>query len=54
MRIYWTEDVFKIGKELEISYFEQFSNWWEIDINELAKEINSLKHKENKEDMAYT
>jgi hypothetical protein len=26
----------------------------EIDVNELAREIESLKHKENKEDMAYT
>lgn len=31
MRIYWTDDLFKIGKKLGIPYFIQFSNWWKID-----------------------
>ena len=47
MRIYWPEDIFKIGKELEISYFEQFSNWWKIDHYQGALQIAKILNDED-------
>lgn len=39
MRVYWTEDIFKIGKELELSFFGQFSNWYDMNHYQGALEI---------------
>lgn len=31
MRFYWLEDIYKLGKSLNLSYFDQFRNYWDID-----------------------
>lgn len=30
MRFYWLDDIYKIGKNLHIPYFDQFGNYWDI------------------------
>jgi hypothetical protein len=40
MRFYRMDDIYKIGKELNIPYFNKFTNCWEIDRYEGALEIS--------------
>ena len=39
MRFFWLEDLFKIGKELDLGYFKKFTNYWEINQYQVAIEI---------------
>lgn len=47
MRLYWKDGLFKIGKELNISYFNQFRNYWDIDEDISALEISKDNSDEN-------
>jgi len=38
-RVYSEKDIFAIGKEQKISYFDQFVNVWEVDTDEASLEI---------------
>jgi len=44
MRYFWIDDIYRIGKELKLEYFNKFSNYWEINhyqgALEIAKAIN--------------
>ncbi|MCD6481738.1 MAG: hypothetical protein J7L31_05660 [Thermoplasmata archaeon] len=40
MRLYWKDQIYKIGKELGISYFNQFKDYWDIDHFQGAFEIS--------------
>jgi hypothetical protein len=39
MRLYWQDEIFKIGRELRLTYFEQVHNFWEINLYQGALEI---------------
>jgi len=39
MRFFWLDDLFKIGKELHLPFFEKVSNYWEINQYQAATEI---------------
>lgn len=39
MRFFWLDDLFKIGKELNLDYFKKFANYWEINQYQAATEI---------------
>lgn len=41
MRFYWMDDIYKIGKELNIPYFNKFPHYWQIDHYQGALEISS-------------
>jgi hypothetical protein len=41
MRFYWLEDMYKLGRSLNISYFDQFKNYWDIDYDKGYKEAAS-------------
>lgn len=38
MRFYWLEELYNLGKSLNIAYFEQFKRYWDIDYDEGYKE----------------
>ncbi len=40
MRLYWRDQLYKIGKELGIPYFNQFKDYWDIDHFQGALEIS--------------
>lgn len=40
MRFYWKDELYKVGKELNISYFNKFENYWDINEREAALEIS--------------
>lgn len=40
MRFYWRDEVYKIGKELNIPYFDQFKDYWDMDHYQGALEIS--------------
>jgi len=40
MRLYWRDEIFRIGKELKIPYFDQFKDYWDIDHFQGALEIS--------------
>jgi len=46
-RFFWLEDLFKIGKELDLDYFKKFQNYWEINqyqaVVEISKNIDDDK-----------
>lgn len=39
MRFFWLEDLFKIGKELHLPYFDRISNYWKMNQYRAAAEI---------------
>ena len=39
MRLFWLDKIYEIGKTLKIPYFDQFSNYWEINHYQGALEI---------------
>lgn len=39
MRFFWLEDLFKIGRKLNLDYFKKFANYWEINNYQAATEI---------------
>ena len=41
MRFYWMDDIYKIGKELNIPYFNKFPHYWQIDHCQGALEISN-------------
>lgn len=47
MRYFWLDKIYKIGKELDLPYFDNFQNYWEINhyqgALEIAKAINDDK-----------
>lgn len=38
MRFYWLEDIYNLGKSLNILYFDQFKRYWDIDYDKGYKE----------------
>ena len=40
MRFYWRDEIYVVGKELDIPYFDQFENYWDIDHYQGALEIS--------------
>jgi hypothetical protein len=40
-RFYWMDDIYKIGKELGVPYFNKFANYWKIDHYQGALEISN-------------
>lgn len=42
MRFYWRDEIYNIGKELNIHYFDQFENYWDIDHYKGALEVSSV------------
>ena len=38
-RFFWPEDLYKIGKELDLNYFRKYTNYWEINQYQAATEI---------------
>jgi ethanolamine utilization microcompartment shell protein EutS len=40
MRFYWRDEIYKIGKELNIPYFGQFKDYWDMDHYQGALEIS--------------
>jgi len=38
-RFFWLEDLFKIGKELNLNYFQKYTNYWDINQYQAAAEI---------------
>jgi hypothetical protein len=39
MRLYWQDEIFKIGRERGLTYFEQIHDFWEINLYQGALEI---------------
>lgn len=39
MRVYWQDEIFKIGKELHLPYFDQFKNYWDMNHYQGALDI---------------
>ncbi len=31
MRFYWRDEIYNVGKELNIPYFNQFKEYWDMD-----------------------
>lgn len=42
MRFYWKDDIYKIGKELNIPYFNQFNDYWDMDHYQGALEVSKV------------
>lgn len=42
MRLYWKDEIWNVGKELNIPYFNQFKNYWDIENNQGALEISKV------------
>ncbi|VUT27907.1 MAG: hypothetical protein SYNGOMJ08_00462 [Candidatus Syntrophoarchaeum sp. GoM_oil] len=42
MRFYWRDEIYKIGKELNIPYFNQFGDCWDMDHYQGALEISKV------------
>lgn len=42
MRFYWRDEIYNIGKELNIPYFNQFKDYWDIDHYQGALEISKV------------
>jgi hypothetical protein len=40
MRFYWRDEVYNVGKELNIPYFNQFKNYWDMDHFQGALEVS--------------
>ncbi len=40
IRFYWRDEIYKIGKELNLPYFDQFENYWDMDHHQGALEIS--------------
>lgn len=47
MRFYWKDEVYKIGKELNIPYFNQFNDYWDMDYYLAALEVSNVITEEN-------
>lgn len=47
MRFYWRDEIYKIGKELNLSYFDRFENYWDMDHYQGALEISKETTDEN-------
>jgi len=41
-RFYWRDEIYKIGKELSIPYFNQFKDYWDMDHYQGALEISKV------------
>lgn len=46
-RLYWKDGIYEIGRKLNIQYFNQFKNYWDIDENISALEISKDISDEN-------
>ena len=42
MRFYYKDDIYNIGKELNIPYFNQFKDYWDMDYDQGALEISKV------------
>jgi|GEM_PF-912991 len=42
MRFYWKDEIYKIGKELNIPYFGHFPNYWDIDLYQSTLDISKI------------
>jgi hypothetical protein len=40
MRFYWRDEIYNVGKELNIPYFNQFTNYWDMDHYQGALEVS--------------
>ncbi len=40
MRFYWRDEVYNVGKELNIPYFNQFKNYWDMEHSQGALEVS--------------
>ena len=40
MRFYWGDEIYNVGKELNIPYFNQFKNYWDMDHYQGALEVS--------------
>jgi len=39
IRFYWLDDLYQIGKDLKINYFNNYRNYWELNVYQAAFEI---------------
>ncbi|MGH7800696.1 MAG: hypothetical protein ACREOW_08725 [Thermodesulfobacteriota bacterium] len=47
MRFYWKDEIYKIGKEMSLPYFNQFVNYWDMEHYQGALEIAKAITDEN-------
>jgi len=40
IRFYWINEIYNLGKELHLPYFDQFENYWDMDYHQGALEIS--------------